>query len=574
MRSQHKRKLISVALAALFSVGLTDCAAAQNPFAGKLPSLPIPKIFKGKTRAPIVKPFATKLPTLPRPNFGNLARTIRTPAAEAIATRTNQPPAAPARIFDTSSADKQIAAAKMPADVKSSLERARRAAEASRDAIKTEQNDFNSAVASTKPPTSENLFSKIKTKPSQSVASASSKAGSGSRSDNVWGNYTPDTSPSSSNRGGGGLADLAKVNPRLYDRYGKLTSSNGSSDTKFVATNAGRNFDFLPANAPKSQLAKEHGNAMDKVSSDNSEATIARLRGQLMELRSRGAGTSAQLKIPHRSAFDLAGVAPVKTVDKEPELPLHRGFGDAAALGDRPQTVSIPDPTAPTNVLRAAAPPTPGLVATHEIKTSFGQMPSGKPAEELPVGNTLSTGSASKNDSMVNNDFVDADSNVDVEKDMIPMLRGTAKEQVPSTELPRQLSQASLDALEAAKQEKLSLPLPEVNAKRGPLEGGFQNPKVAATKFQPKTTAPAQTSQQRSSAFPGHFLTRTPAVQQQVTSNQFFNRAAKSAPEKTAEPAARVAESKLLPPALPQGLTTGDGNYSPGSVKGLEKKLW
>jgi len=112
----------------------------------------------------------------------------------------------------------------MPADVKSSLERARRAAEASRDAIKTEQNDFNSAVASTKPPTSENLFSKIKTKPSQSVASASSKAGSGSRSDNVWGNYTPDTSPSSSNRGGGGLADLAKVNPRLYDRYGKLTS--------------------------------------------------------------------------------------------------------------------------------------------------------------------------------------------------------------------------------------------------------------------------------------------------------------------------------------------------------------
>jgi len=167
-------------------------------------------------------------------------------------------------------------------------------------------------------------------------------------------------------------------------------------------------------------------------------------------------------------------------------------------------------------------------------------MPSGKPAEELPVGNTLSKGSASKNDSMVNNDFVDADSNVDVEKDMIPMLRGTAKEQVPSTELPRQLSQASLDALEAAKQEKLSLPLPEVNAKRGPLEGGFQNPKVAATKFQPKTTAPAQTSQQRSSAFPGHFLTRTPAVQQQVTSNQFFNRAAKSAPEKTAEPAARV----------------------------------
>ena len=237
MRSQHNRKLVSAALAVLFSIGFSGCQRTNfpsNPFAGKLATLPKPNF--GNLKAPRVQPLGAKLPVLPqlpRPNFGNLKRTIQTPAAQAIASQSNQPPLAPSRTFDTSSADRQIAAGKMPAGVKSSLDRARKAAEASRDALTTNQNDFNSAVAGTKPPKSGDLFSKIKTKPSQSTASA----GSGSRHNNLWGNYKPDVSPSSSNRSNGGLADLAKGNPRLYDRYGKLTSSKGS-DSQFVATHA------------------------------------------------------------------------------------------------------------------------------------------------------------------------------------------------------------------------------------------------------------------------------------------------------------------------------------------------
>ena len=148
-------------------------------------------------------------------------------------------------------------------------------------------------------------------------------------------------------------------------------------------------------------------------------------------------------------------------------------------------------------------------------------------------------------------------------------------------ELPRQLSQASLEALEQAKQEKLNQPLPEINQNTGPLEGGFQNPKVASSQFQPQATPPAtKTFQQPSAAFPGHFQTQAPAGQQQVMSNQFFNRAAIPAAAKTAaakteaEPTARVADNQLLSPSLPKGLTTGAGTYSPGSVRSLKKKLW
>lgn len=546
----------------------------------------MPKLLRGKFQAPKLQPFANKvsvpkLPSLPRPNFGNLARTIRTPAAEAIATRSGQPPVAPARIFDTSSADKQIAAAQMPSEVKSKLDRARKEAEASRDAISTQQNDFNSAVASTKAPSSEDLFSKIKTKSTQSTAK---QTASSSKGNNLWGDYAPDTRPGSSNRSSGGIADLAKVNPRLYDRYGKLTSSNGSSDAQFVAI-AKKDFDFQPANASSDQLAKRSKSATEKVSSDNSDVKIAALRSQLMELRSRGAGTSDQLSMPHRSAFDIAGIAPKKPVVEKPELPIHRGFGNAAAIGDRQQTVSIPDPTAPTNILRAPAPPTPGMVATHEIKSQFNKTASDTLAEDLPTGHKLSTkrklsgNLASQSESMVNNDFVGSMNADSTNEAAVPMLRAAAIEQVRSLELPRQLSQASLDALEQAKQEKLNQPLPEINKKSGPLLGGFQNPNVASTQFQPQTssqtTPPEKTFQQPSSAFPGHFQSQVPARQQYVTSNQFFSRAAKPAPEKAvAEQTARIAEAQLLAPTLPEGITTGDGTYSPGSVRSLEKKLW
>ncbi len=589
MRFQHNRKLASLTLTILLGVGFTGCQRTQfpsNPFAGKLPSLPMPKLLSGKLQAPRVQPIASKLPvpklpSLPRPNFGNLARTIRTPAAEAIAARSNQPLATPAKIFDTSSADKQLAAAKMPKEVKSSLDRARKAAEASRDAIKTQQSDFNSAVANTTASSGDDLFSKIKTKPSSSATLAGKRPNNGG----LWGDYEAKASSGSSNKNkgdfnNGDFEELAKVNPRLYDQYGKLTTSNGGSDSKDVANKTKKNFDFQPDNMPNKQLATKYGNATDKVSSENPQAEIASLRSQLMELRSRGEGTSDQLKIPHRSAFDIAGLAPAKPDAKKPELPIHRGFGDAASLGNRQQTVQIPDPTAPPNILRAAAPPTPGMVATLEIKGQSNQAAADTPAEELPVGNTLSAKLKSSeslvSENMVNNDFVglqNTDSSKETDQNSIPMLRGIAKETAPNMELPRQLSQASLDALEAAKQAKLKQPLPEVNKKSVPLVGGFENPKIASNQLQPLETQPMQTFQQPSNAFPGHFQAQPPSRQQQVTTNQFFNRAATEPPKK-AESSTRVAEAQSFSPSLPEGLTTGDGTYSPGSVRTLEKKLW
>lgn len=595
MRSQNNRKLASVTLAVICGLGFSGCQRAHfpnNPFAGKIPSLPVPKMFAGKLKAPQVQPIGGRLPVpklpsmsnFPRPNFGNLVRTVRTPAADAMASRSNQPPEAPARNFDTSSADKQIAAGRMPADVKSKLDLARKAAEASRDAVDTAQTDFNSAVAGTKAPSretpsSDSLFSKIKTKP---TAPSAKQTASSSSTGNLWGDYQPDTRPGSSNRASGGLEDLAKVNPRLYDRYGKLTSGNGSPSGQFVATNTKKDFDFQPVSAPEAKTNQ----LTDKTSSDNPDATIAGLRSQLMELRSRGSGSSDQFKLPPRSAFAIAGVAPVKPVVKKPEQPLHRGFGNADSFGDRTQTVSIPDPTAPANVLRAAAPKTPGLVATKEIKSSFSKTDSTTAASELPVGNVLSnqlksSTSASQNESMVSNDFVGSpsdtkDSPSDTKDEAPPMLRASASEQVLNLELPRQLSQASLDALEQAKQDRLNLPLPEINQTSGPLIGGTSNPKVAPTQFQPPSTPTQQAFRPATTAFPGHFQTQAPAQQQQVTSNQFFNRAATQRPatETIAKPTTRVAEAKPLSASLPEGLTTGDGTYSPGSVRGLEKKLW
>ncbi len=593
MRSQHTSKLASLALAIACGIGMAGCQRTyfpSNPFAGKLPSLPVPKMLSGKLSAPPALPLAGKLPipklpglsSIPRPNFGNLVRTATTPAADAIAARSSTPPPAPPKTFDTSSADQQIAASRMPSDIKSKLEVARKAAEASRENIETAQDKFNTAVASTTPPSSGNLFSRINTKPAGAAGTvnAAKPAVNQTAAGNLWGNYKPDTRPGSSNRPDGGIEELAKVNPRLYDRYGKLTTSNGVDSGQFVATNpdAKRDFDFPPAQ--DAQVARQSPTA-DKVSSDNPDATIAGLRSQLMELRSRGSGTSDQFKLPHRSAFEIAGLAPQKPVAKEPEQPLHRGFGNAADLGERQQTVSIPDPTAPTNILRAIAPPTPGLVATKEINTGLGR--SNTSAGELPRGNMLSgkRKSASPSEDIVSNDFVGGAEPSSVTPP--PTLRASAHEPVQDMQLPRQLSQASLDALEAAKQARLNQPLPEVN--RAPLAGGFQNPKVAPHQF-PLPQQPPVTMAASPSAFPAQIRTQV-SPQLQVTRNQFFDRAAEPAPtpEKPSASAARVAKAPSLsigtaaPPRngsadLPDGLNTGSGNYAPGSVRSLEKKLW
>jgi hypothetical protein len=141
-------------------------------------------------------------------------------------------------------------------------------------------------------------------------------------------------------------------------------------------------------------------------------------------------------------------------------------------------------------------------------------------------------------------------------------------------ELPRKLSQASLNALEEAKQRELNKSLPEINLNSDPFVGASPNPKIASDKAFAQTFAPPSIKNgQPSSAFPSHFPRQNLASRQQVTANQFFNRAAKPAVEKT-EAEARVAEVKALALPLPKGITTGDSTYSPGSVRSLEKKLW
>ena len=65
MRSQNNRKLASVTLAVICGLGFSGCQRAHfpnNPFAEKIPSLPVPKMFAGKLKAPQVQPIGGRLP--------------------------------------------------------------------------------------------------------------------------------------------------------------------------------------------------------------------------------------------------------------------------------------------------------------------------------------------------------------------------------------------------------------------------------------------------------------------------------------------------------------------------------
>ena len=567
--------------------GLVGCQRAQfpsNPFAGKLPS-PLQNLSSNRLPLP-------KLPSLanfPRPNFRNLVRPATTPAAVAIAAQTNSSPPPPARSFDTNQAEQQIAAGQMPSSVKSKLEQARMEAEKSRADLGSElssaQKEFNSAIGSTENKSGGDLFAKINPKQSQ----ADTQKGT----NGLWADYKSDTRSGSSNVSSGGIAELAKVNHGLYDRYGKLTTSNNKD---FAATNK-TDFNFQP---PKSSPDL----STEKVSSDKSDETLDGLRKQLMALRSRGSGTSDQMKLPARSAVEIAGVAPLE-LPKEPAPPLHRGFGGDSPLdlGKAQQTVSIPDPTAPTNVLRAAVPAPRGLLSSTPVDTGYrrtsSNVDSSSLPSSLPFGNALSKQlkNASDNDKMVSNDFVASNAP--------PTLQASTKPKTLELDLPRQLSEASLEALATAQQVKKNMPVPQIVQERGPLVGGISNPNIGGSttkgvatpnlanqNFAPPTTPPA-------SAFQSPF--QQPVYsnrQQQVTSNQFFDRAAQPVAAAIVPAPVRVAEAPSFSAnsadsasgglsvgsvqapfetttEMPNAIKTGEGSYAPGSVRGLEKKqLW
>ena len=373
------------------------------------------------------------------------------------------------------------------------------------------------------------------------------------------------------------------MNHGLYDRYGKLTTPK-STDKDFVA-NSKPNFGFKPPqNTPDFST--------EKVSSDKPDETLDGLREQLMALRSRGSGTSDQMKLPAKSAVELAGVAPPAPEPKEPPPSLHRGFGNdnPLELGKAKQVVSIPDPTAPANVLRAAVPAPRGLLSSTPIDTGYRRTSPNVDSSSLPVGNALSKQlqNASDNEKMVSNDFVPLNAP--------PTLKASTKPKTLELDLPRQLSEASREALATAEQAKKNLPVPQILQERGPLLGGVSNPNVGGTpaqdfakqnlpnqNFAPQATPPA-------SAFQSPFQQPVYARQQQVTSNQFFNRAAQPKPTvitpTTLPEPVRVAEalksvgSVLVAPTetatqLPNAIKTGDGSYAPGSVRNLDKtQLW
>ncbi len=543
------------------TVGFTGCQTFRfpaNPFAGaKLPGarLPIPRL--------------PSLAKLPKPNFGNIANAVRTPAQQAIsssstaiASSKRQPPPAPSRKFDSTSTDEKLA-----------------------ESLRTKgdtQSDFSVAKNDTSPELTpaqkrfKEALAKQKTQNRDAVAKSNPNPG-------LWGDYKPDSTPSSSNNlSANNLEDLAKVNRGLYDQYGKLTT--GKSSPKLSEP-----FD------PKMFAAKVSASDVTKQ-----DASVAELKSQLEKLKARGSGSSDEFSIPTRTAIEIAGTAP-KTESKiaQAEAKLHKGFGGSAQLkpansyAAQRGTVNIPDPTAPTNVLRASADQIPGLIQATNIEgpgkystTSYGGYAENKVnPSELPTGSLLPQSS----DDLVENEFVKAK-----QQPEIPTLTATAKPKKIDLPLPREVSEASRVALAERARAAQAAPKPKITfqnpIQQQPIAMPQQNtPLVPASPALPPATTVANTPAISAPAAVSAF--NLPATQSpRVTRNQFFSSPLEaSAPLNTpAAPAERVAKAKpkfnlpsiLSKPepattALPADLVTGDSTYAPGSVvRPQSESLW
>ena len=544
------------------TVGFTGCQTFRfpaNPFAGaKLPGarLPIPRL--------------PSLAKLPKPNFGNIANAVRTPAQQAISTSGSsiasskrQPPPAPSRKFNSTVTDEKLAESlRLKGSTKSNFSVAQGDTSAE---LTPAQKRFKDAL------------SKQQAQDRDAVATTNS---------GLWGDYTPDTTPSSSNNlSANNIQDLAKVNRGLYDQYGKLTT--GKSSPKFSEP-----FD------PKMFAANA-----DRSGSEKTEPSVAALKSQLEKLKARGSGSSDEFSVATRTALEIAGTAPqIEAKNAEAKVKLHKGFGDSAQLKPASSyvqrgTVNIPDPTAPANVLRASADQIPGLIQATNIvgpgkysATSYGgYTEDGVAPSELPTGSLL----PQSGDDLVANKFVKP-----TQRPAITTLTATAKPKTIDVPLPREVSEASQAALAEKARAAQTAPNPKIT---------FQNPidqqpvvmpqptapVVLGVPAQPSVAAPAMTA---ANNFPGNTSTAAsafnlPATQSpRVTKNQFFSSPlAASAPLNTpAAPAQRIAraQQKLSLPsimgkpepsatALPADLVTGDSSYAPGSVvKPEAESLW
>ena len=517
-----------------------------NPFAGaKLPGarLPVPKL--------------PSLARLPKPNFGNIANAVRTPAqqaisssvsasAPAVASAKRQPPPAPNRKFDSTSTDEKLAKSLQSkgSNTKSDFSVAKGDANAE---LTPAQKRFKNAL------------SEQQAKNRDVAAKTNPNAG-------LWSDYRPDSTPSSSNNlSANQIEDLAKVNRGLYDQYGKLTTGNSSPKLS-------EPFD------PKLFAAKAKESAAEKT-----DQSIAGLKSQLEKMKARGAGTSDEFSVPSRSAIEIAGTAP-RTLANKAEISLHKGFGDsdkfkpAVSLANS-GTVNIPDPTAPANVLRASANQIPGLVQATNVagpgkysSTNLGGYAANniKPSD-LPTGGSL----PENTEDLVENEFVKQK-----QQHEIPTLSATAKPESPlEMPLPREVSDASLAALAENARAAEAAPQPKITFQNPIQQKSIQMPQQSAPVVLGSPSMPPATTVADTTAVSAFNLpaTRSP----RVTKNQFFGSPMQAAaPLKT--PAAsgdRVAEvqqafssqsimsnSNSATTALPEGITTGESSYAPGSV--------
>jgi hypothetical protein len=545
------------------TVGFSGCQTFRfpaNPFAGaKLPGARIPV------------PRLPSLGKFPKPNFGNIASAIKTPAQQAInssgnsiASANKQPPPAPNRKFDSTATDEKLAQS-IRAGGKASAEG-------------TTEPDFSIAKSDTNGELTpaqkrfKQALAKQRDKNSDLAAKANSNSKSNSNAD-LWSDYRPDASPSSSNSLPANSAqELAKVNRGLYDQYGKLTT--GSSSPKLSEP-----FD------PKSLADKSSDGGSAKT-----DQSIAGLRSQLEQLKARGSGNSDGYSVPTRTALEIAGTAP-QTPAATPQVKLHKGFGGSAQLKSASNlanrgTVSIPDPTAPTNVLRASADEIPGLVQVTNVAeagkysaTRFGGFAGNNTQpSELPTGSLLPQNSAGSED-LVANKFVQK-----TEPLKLPTLTATAESKPIEMALPRPVSEASLAALAENARAAEAAPKPKITFQNPIQQMAITMPQQAIPDVSASPATPAATTLATTTAVstPAVSAFNLPATRSpRVTKNQFFSRPIQaSAPLNTpAAPVQRVAQvqqdtaplSIMNQPesaatALPAGLVTGDSTYAPGSV--------
>jgi len=499
----------------------------------------------------IAVPRLPSLAKLPKPNFGNIARAVKTPARQAIdssgtsiARANNQPPPPPARKFDSTSTDEKLAKfAPFNKDVKPEISVAK-----------------SDSVADLTP--AQKRFKDVLTKQQNKKTEFAAKA---NPNRGLWSDYQPDPAHNSTNNN---IEELAKVNRGLYDQYGKLTTGRKSPKL-------GEPVD------PKMFAAKAKNDDVEQANQ-----SIAQLKSQLEKIKVSGNGSSDEFTVPKRTAIEIAGTAPLAAKEKVAEVSLHKGFGSSARLKPASDlanrgTVTIADPTAPANVLRASADQIPGLVQVTNVagpgkysNTNFGGYAgTGLKPSELPPGSLLPQSS----EEPVANEFVKIEPSQE-----IPTLTATAEPKPFEMPLPREVSDASLAALAENARVAEAAPQPKIT---------FQNP------IQQKSIAIAKPTNAFVSASPAMPPATTvaniapvsafnlPATQSpRVTRNQFITGPMQSAaplntPALPSTPATRVAQvqqdfselsimtkPKTAATALPEGIVTGSSSYAPGSV--------